>query len=77
MQGPPVPVPVPVPSAGPAAAAASPVPASANLFTTASVPLSGGAIFSLCYEASKQQLIVGGKDAPLTVVGPSGEVVQQ
>jgi hypothetical protein len=45
--------------------------------TNKSVPLAAGSIFSLCYEPSKQQLVIGGKDTPLTVVGPGGEIVQQ
>lgn len=84
-QGPPMPVPVPVPmpvptpapapapAAPPAAPALASVPKALSLQAISQIHLPGGAIFSLCYEAGKQQLIVGGKDMPLHAFRPSGE----
>ncbi|KAI8467135.1 MAG: quinon protein alcohol dehydrogenase-like superfamily [Monoraphidium minutum] len=90
-QGPPVPVPVPVPvpapaTSGAAGGAPAAVPASAQLVARQSLPMAAApagegaeppSVFSLCYDASKQQLIAGGKDTPLTVMGPNGEILQQ
>jgi hypothetical protein len=64
---------VPAPAPGPPAALSE----GAELRVGAQLPLSGGAVYSLFYDREQQQLLAGGKDAPLSVFGPTGQVLQQ
>jgi hypothetical protein len=65
---PPVPIPVPV---------SMQLPPTAELRATSSINIGTGAIYSICYDSTRQELISAGKDMPMAVWGSDGQMLQQ